>query len=212
MEATVGSLSAFGALGAAVAAWWAARVAIRIATEDRQSHSHREARTEARQVIGRRIDSLLDLMSVVENAFAIDGAIAIIGSRAHGIASHRPGESEAKVNASVFGELRARLLLTREYLPLTRSLVLDGTSFSAGDFSAPFEALDDQLDADDDWWLGLSPNDHDSAELQVVRAEILATVRGLERTAKAIANSTASDVSFISGWEVTFNPQSRDKQ
>jgi hypothetical protein len=209
-ELVVGLVSAIGGLAAAVAAWWAARMALRIAHLDRNAGDIREARAEAWTVLAVRIENLLSLMTVAERAIE-EGGAWVVGEGRGTDPQFRTLAAPAQADAGgpATAEFRARLLITREYLPLTRSLVLDGVPFSAGDAYAPFEALRDDYPGHEGWWPGLELNDVDPIGIQVVRAEILLAVRGIEQAAENIAASTASEASVLSGWRLAFKPPSR---
>ena len=209
-DIAIESVSALGGLAAAVAAWWAARIALQIASQDRQLNADRDAQAEARTVLGDRVERLLALMAVAERA-AQEGGAWVFGEgrrtsphlRSHG------DLPDVAIDGPASAELRARLLLTSEYLPLSRALVLEGMPFSAGDASAPFEALEEELDDDNGWWLELELNEVDAIGLQVFRAEILLAVRGLERARNENAVSSAAATSVLTGWQLARSHESK---
>lgn len=157
-----------------------------------------------------RIDDLIKMLTVAEQA-SLDEEPWVHGEGVRADPRFRTvTEPAGRDHGAAAAEFRARLLVTPEYLPLTRGLVLDGVAFDAGAASAPFTELNEALGDDRDWWLGLELNDHVPIGLQVVRAEILMTVRGLEGAARKVAPSSKAEVTTFDGWDVDPGPNEQD--
>lgn len=162
--------------------------------------------------LGTRIEDLLKMLVAAEQA-SQGGEPWVRGEGVHTdprfrTVTEQPAGRES--HGAAAAEFRARLLVTPEYLPLTRGLVLDGVPFDAGAAGAPFTELNEALGDDRDWWLGLELNDHVPIGLQVVRAEILATVRGLEAVARKVSASSAAVVTAFDGWDLDSGPGERE--
>jgi hypothetical protein len=172
----------------------------------------RYARSEALARFGTRIDDLLKMLALAEQA-SLDGDPWVYGEGVHTdprfrTATEQPSGREG--HGAAAAEFRARLLVTPEYLPLTRGPVLDGVPFDAGAAGAPFTELNEAFGDDREWWLGLELNDHVPIGLQAVRAEILATVRGLEGVARKVSASSAAVVTAFDGWDLDSGPDEQE--